>query len=247
MPKDEGLRAHHTSHLAQEKCDQDLPHQTENVLTKTHCPPEGTSPIWLPSPLGDHLLHLIQFNAFRALRSNKVFLDTHTTQLRPSGTGARFDLARYPAHSVRVPLAPDRLGCLALTVLQMQAVHSSWIDVLPCPLLRDNLIKHQRGFSHAEFVADLVGDLIDPGIFSSGSVYCTSALANRYVVRGSEADAEEGLIVWGEPYLTDSWEVTAAFRRKWGWAMRGCLRLIESSNYWRSVRGEGPLRYALGM
>jgi hypothetical protein len=51
-----------------------------------------------------------------------------------------------------------------------------------------------------------------------------------------------GLIIWGEPYRAESWEATPGFLRKWAWAVVGCEELIASTNRWRGVRGEGPVR-----
>lgn len=52
----------------------------------------------------------------------------------------------------------------------------------------------------------------------------------------------KGLIVWGEPYDRQSWEATPGFLAKWSWAVAGCDDLIESSNRWRLMRGEEPMR-----
>jgi hypothetical protein len=58
-----------------------------------------------------------------------------------------------------------------------------------------------------------------------------------------EVTAErKGLIVWGEPYDMRSWEATPGFLAKWSWAVEGCDDLIQSSNRWRQMRGEEPIR-----
>jgi hypothetical protein len=62
----------------------------------------------------------------------------------------------------------------------------------------------------------------------------------RIIIRASRHD----MIVWGEPYLLDSWELTPAFVRKWGRLLEGCEELIRSSNRWRESRGEEKLRIA---
>ncbi|KAA8644005.1 uncharacterized protein ATNIH1004_008201 [Aspergillus tanneri] len=112
--------------------------------------------------------------------------------------------------------------------------------------MRENLINREFCFDHSEFVRDLVGDLID------GKKYSSSRLAQSGSVTGkltlSEGDDDEitatrqGLIVWGEPYLTKNWEATPGFLRKWSWAMHGCDELIDSTNNWRIIRGEKPVR-----
>lgn len=60
-----------------------------------------------------------------------------------------------------------------------------------------------------------------------------------------DAPDRRGLILWGEPYQRDSWEVTPGFLKKWWWVMKGCGELVESTNRWRTVRGEKPLRMAI--
>jgi hypothetical protein len=63
---------------------------------------------------------------------------------------------------------------------------------------------------------------------------------------GDDAPVDRrGFILWGEPFHKDSWEVTPGFLRKWSWAVEGCGELIESTNRWRTARGETPLRMML--
>lgn len=50
-----------------------------------------------------------------------------------------------------------------------------------------------------------------------------------------------GMLIWGEPWRIDGWEVTEGFLRKWGWLLKGCDEMIEASNRWRGLRGEEPL------
>ncbi|KAK9386038.1 hypothetical protein V1515DRAFT_616762 [Lipomyces mesembrius] len=51
----------------------------------------------------------------------------------------------------------------------------------------------------------------------------------------------DGLILWGEQWDPFGWEVTEAFVKNWGWVIRGCHEIFESTNYWRGRRGEEPL------
>lgn len=139
-------------------------------------------------------------------------------------------------YSVIIPTAPDRLGFLTPTSLQMSVVHSTWINFIPFPKIREKLIKWEFAFDHSDLVRDLVGDLINLKIFLS------TAPATKED-NGDELDTKEtGLILWGEPHLAGSWEATPGFLRKWAWAVEGCQELIDSSNYWREVRGERPLK-----
>ncbi|EHK48610.1 hypothetical protein TRIATDRAFT_214714 [Trichoderma atroviride IMI 206040] len=133
---------------------------------------------------------------------------------------------------------------LAPTSLQLSHPHSSWIDVFPFPEMRDNLIRYEGYFSHAEFLTDLLGNLIScmDGACDLPRKW-TNALPGSK--NGDDAPDRRGLILWGEPYQRESWEVTPGFLRKWWWVVKGCGELIESTNRWRTVRGERPLRMAV--
>jgi len=50
-----------------------------------------------------------------------------------------------------------------------------------------------------------------------------------------------GLIVWAEPWKTDSWEVDEGFARKYKWLLGGCDDLVRSTNSFRLARGERML------
>lgn len=208
---------------------------------------QSSTAIWFPLPVDQHLLHLIKYNVFRGLRENKNLIDCWTVQYRtPTSQFETFaDHATFPSYSVILPVAPHCSGPLTPTPVQMSAIHSSWIDLLPCPTMRENLIRRELEFSHSDFVKDLVGTLINLNIFSTISSSSAPILADR--TDGLQVDAcapsaaETGLIVWGEPYLIDSWEVTPNFLHKWGWAVVGCQELIDSTNSWRRSRGETPL------
>lgn len=62
----------------------------------------------------------------------------------------------------------------------------------------------------------------------------------------SELDDEitgnrKGLIVWGECWDPEAYEITPGFLKKWSWLLKGCEDLIVSSNVWRAKRNEEPL------
>lgn len=204
-------------------------------------------------PSADQLLHLIQYNAFRGFYKNKILLGRTALSLRPGHKPERFDEA-FPTFSVVVPRAPDVPvpGNLTPTQSQMSLIHSTWINSLPFPAMRDNLIKWERSFNHAEFAIDVMGYIMDSILFPQpeGSSVTGLTVDNKGVVEELEDDDEvtanrKGLIVWGEPDRMDSWEATPAFLRKYAWAMPGCEGLIESSNKWRRLRGEDPLRFTI--
>ncbi|PTB66528.1 hypothetical protein BBK36DRAFT_1119606 [Trichoderma citrinoviride] len=228
--------------------------------------------------LSDHLLHLIHFNVLRGLSYNKRVIKP-TALLECSGT-ASAQLKRVLPHlpepsSLSPPLClPESL---APTTLQLSCPHSTWIDVFPFPKMRDNLIRWENYFSHAEFLTDLLGNLIScmtnpPPRTGRGSrlLRVRARVAAHQGVLGEGGDDDDddradygdddgndggagddapadrrGFILWGEPFHKDSWEVTPGFLRKWSWAIEGCSELIESSNRWRTARGETPLRMML--
>ncbi|KAL2813979.1 hypothetical protein BJX63DRAFT_206776 [Aspergillus granulosus] len=140
---------------------------------------------------------------------------------------------------------------------QMSLVHATWINGLPFPRMRENLIRWEAYFSHAEFVADLVGDLVDTrrlfgGPESDSKMHSDPGHGPGCMTLAADSDTDEdddeitsnrnGLILWGEPYRVESWEATPGFLRKWMWVLEGCEELIKSTNRWRAVRGEGPIR-----
>ena len=98
---------------------------------------------------------------------------------------------------------------LCPTAAQRSVPHHPWLDCFPFPQMRDNLIFVPDTFDDCT----LCGDIFDP------------------------ANGEFGMLVWGDPYLPQSWEVSEWFIRKWAWVIRGCPELLRSSNYWRDKRG----------
>lgn len=106
------------------------------------------------------------------------------------------------------------------TAIQRVVPHHPWIDLWPIPKMRDNIL-------HAGVKCDedqLCKDLVD---------FCNIP------------DAQTGLIVWREPWDTYGWEASDAFVSKWGWILKGCTELLDSTNYWRAKRGEKPLHLKL--
>ncbi|KAM0451914.1 hypothetical protein ACHAO4_005873 [Trichoderma viride] len=196
--------------------------------------------------LSEHLLHLIHFNVLRGLSYNKkvlkpsAFIECSSTHA-PSIT-LKSILPHMPDEKILTALRfPENL---TPTTLQLSHPHSGWIDVFPFPEMRDNLIRYEGYFNHAEFLTDLLGNLI-----SCMEGTCDLPEKRTNALPGSkdsdDAPDRRGLILWGEPYQRDSWEVTPGFLRKWWWVVKGCGELIESTNRWRTVRGERPLRMAV--
>jgi hypothetical protein len=199
----------------------------------------------------DHLLHLIQYNVYRAFVSNKRTLNTLPTDLATCSTTwpCRDDTTRFP-------LNPNMPLSLIPTNLQQTHDHSTWINVLPFPRIRDNFIRCEGRFDHGELMQDLTGELMTSTLAprrrrTSGTTTGPEEDRPSSLSLPSGIDTDEitsgrtGLIVWGEPHEPQSWEATPGFFAKWTWAVEGCEELVEISNTWRIIRGEEPLRLSV--
>lgn len=98
---------------------------------------------------------------------------------------------------------------LSSTAVQIYIPHHPWLDCFPFPQIRDNLIRVAHLFNDC----DLCTDIMDP---AGGNV---------------------GMVIWGDPWLPSSWEVSEFFIKKWFWVIQGCPEIIQSSNAWRARRG----------
>ncbi|KAE8155209.1 hypothetical protein BDV25DRAFT_126120 [Aspergillus avenaceus] len=195
----------------------------------------------------DQLLHLIQLNVWRGFHLTKDLLRSFTASILPLDTNAVPAPAMYPGSSVIVATVPGLPDCLAPTELQMSRVHATWINLFPFPKMRDNLIAWEACFDHAEFTGDILGDTIDARIMAAPFSTPQTIASRLHVSAGDDelTTSRRGFILWGDSYNPENWEATPGFLRKWGWAVEGCAELIESSNRWRSIRGEEPMRVTL--
>ena len=204
-----------------------------------------------------HLLHLVQYNVFRAFVSNKRTLNTLLTGWTdhpPSSLTCPIG-GPYRDDTMVNPLNPNIPVSLVPTHLQQTRSHSLWINLFPFPCLRDNLIMREGSFDHWELLQDLIGELMGatpfeqrqgtPSAIIVSDPKAASGRSFPLIQRGDEDEVtagRKGLIVWGEPYDMRSWEATPGFFAKWSWAVAGCDDLLESSNRWRLMRGEEPIQ-----
>jgi hypothetical protein len=117
------------------------------------------------------------------------------------------------------PMNPNEVACpesLRPSTLQRTVVHHPWIDLFPVPKTRDILL--------------LAGDTYDE-----------YALCNELVDFCDVTHDKTGLVVWREPWDPSGWEVSESFLSKWRWVVEGCDELLQSTNYWRMMRGENML------
>ncbi|KAJ4294297.1 hypothetical protein N0V90_007987 [Kalmusia sp. IMI 367209] len=161
-------------------------------------------------PKADMLLTLIQFNVFRALMHNMRHLALSVDWL----VDYEADSAFVKAGGIFNEAAPPSLRP---TALQCTVSHHPWVDLLPFPALRDNLLRVYETWPGEDELCDAVVG------------WCHAA------------EFRSGLIVWGEPWDPRGWEVTDGFARKFGWLLAGCEELIQATNAWRAFRDETPL------
>lgn len=102
------------------------------------------------------------------------------------------------------------------TSVQKRIEHHPWIELFPISRMRENMLLAEGSYDEYE----LCNDLVD---------FC------------DVPSERTGLIVWGEPWDPAGWEISESFLKRWGWAMKGCVELLASTNYWRKQRGEDAL------
>ncbi|KAB5523848.1 hypothetical protein GE09DRAFT_1257562 [Coniochaeta sp. 2T2.1] len=178
----------------------------------THPPPNiSTWTITFPLSPDHHLLTLMQFNVLRATMTNLAILSLLDTFPIECGS-ARALIDLLPVPDTVPPTFTP-------TELQRTVPHEFWIDAFPNAAMRDNLIRFRGMYDQDELCLDLCGGLYE----------------------GFDEIAIRGILVWGEPWLCDGWEVTEGFVRKWGFMLRGCHELVEATNRYRAARGEERL------
>ncbi|KAF5624393.1 hypothetical protein F52700_9560 [Fusarium sp. NRRL 52700] len=153
------------------------------------------------SPLSDHLLYLVNYNAFRGLFQNKVTLSQATDHLAlEEGRTEKLDvMAGLKRDAICVETGLDVPPHLRPTALQSTKVHATWIDFIPFPKMRDNLITHHDHFNHRLLVTDIMGDLLEDIMFNKYGEG-TGPRGRRLVSRGKPGDYasdRRGLILWG--------------------------------------------------
>ncbi|KAL3460413.1 hypothetical protein BJX64DRAFT_263049 [Aspergillus heterothallicus] len=110
---------------------------------------------------------------------------------------------------------------------QITVKHHPYIDVLPFHELRKNLITRPQDYDEDEFFHDMLFGLVCWG--SSG-------------VGQRDRDASTGSASTGTPWDVRSWEGHVWFLKKyWSLLGGGEGELPRQSEWWRSIRGEGPL------
>ncbi|KAI1750282.1 hypothetical protein F4782DRAFT_252777 [Xylaria castorea] len=172
---------------------------------------------WLArAPMPALLPSLVRFNLARAIMGNAKVLGLTFDQLDDEAISYFNMEGPWPiSKNLEVGTLPPKLQP---TDLQRRTLHHPWLDLLPIPRMRDNLLRRgMECFDEDDLCMVMVG-------------------------RGNINDA--GFIVWSDPWDSYGWEVTEGFARSsWGWTIAGCWELYQSTNVWRAKRGEPPLFY----
>jgi hypothetical protein len=95
------------------------------------------------------------------------------------------------------------------------------MNSIPCPQFRENLIRANLSglYEQDSLCEDICGGLFE----------------------GYDDTRQKGLLVWGEPWQTGSWEISDGFAQRWGWLLKGCREMVDATNRWRESRGEERL------
>ncbi|KAL5339831.1 hypothetical protein BJX70DRAFT_397300 [Aspergillus crustosus] len=182
----------------------------------------------LGCPTSSHLFTLTRVNVHRAFVANMVtlgipwdlivdddaispFVSRRPIPPPPSSSSSTTTTTTTTASQTPYPIT------LHPTPLQQTLPHHTWLDLFPCPTMRNNLIARGNEWDDESLCTDIMG-------YWEGS-----------------ATGETSLIVWGEPSDPGSWEVTEGFLEKWGWVVEGCEGLMRATDFWRGGRGEEPL------
>ncbi|KAK9319818.1 hypothetical protein V1517DRAFT_331322 [Lipomyces orientalis] len=163
----------------------------------------------------DHrLITLVQYNVVRGLFTNISILSLHGHLRADCEYGLNIAPLPYPPTS-------RRPATFEPTHVQLTVNHAVWIDIVPSPQLRDSLILHQGHYDGDDLCNDLVGGLYD----------------------GFDEVEVRGMMLWAEPWVEDSWEMSEGFVKKWVFLLQGCSHMMEATNRWREGRGEDRLSW----
>lgn len=110
---------------------------------------------------------------------------------------------------------------------QITVKHHPYIDILPFPMLRKNLITHQEEIDEDEFFQDVLTGLVCWG---------SAGIGRR------DREVSTGYASTGTPWDVRSWEARVWFLEKY-WTLLGGEEgeLVRQSEWWRSIRGDDTL------
>ncbi|KAI5461816.1 hypothetical protein BGZ63DRAFT_509390 [Mariannaea sp. PMI_226] len=213
------------------------------------------SPTYFPLTRDTELLHVISFNVSRAILTN-YFIICSIPLLTPRFCSVNRvfslpslqDTASISASetAVFITLPP----CLMPTKIQQEVPHAGWVDLIPSPRMRDNLILalEKCHIDEDAFMMDLLGEALHTVCFGGEreddeNLSETTGNDNPTTSTPEEdgPGGEPGLISWSDPWEVTGWEVTGLFAKKWGFLLEGCQDIVRATNSWREVRDEDPI------
>ncbi|KAK7437164.1 hypothetical protein Landi51_12185 [Colletotrichum acutatum] len=169
----------------------------------------------LPTPRD--LPALTRLNAFDALARNALVLGI-PVELIESDEGNSLFIHQGPARPGSSEVLPPHLSP---TALQRTVKHHPWLDLFPIPKMRDNILRGIRAgeIDEDELCNALVCDLLD-----------------------LDSPSKSSLVIWGDAWDLNGWELGPEFFRRWGGLVQGCPEVLVATNYWRQKRGVGKIR-----
>ena len=165
----------------------------------------------------DHLIPLLQFNVLRATLTNRLLMSSIRPLVAGDCSSAALHVLPIVNNLTEVPPS------LQPTFLQSTIPHEDWVDNIPYPTWRDNILLALGTFDEDKMWSDTIGGLFEG--FPASEIQC------------------RGLIVWNPPWDVSGWEVSEGFFRRWKFLFKGCKEALESTNKWRILRGEEPLDF----
>lgn len=185
----------------------------------------------------DHLIHLVQLNVYRAFLTNMQSLG-HSTLVT-----CTTDLDDGDSRNVALVSRPKAIPpTLVPTQLQMMTPHPPWVDVFPHAAFRDALILKHGLFDECSLYVDILGSIGNKTSRADGTGYTASI--------PQPSSPRSGMVVWGDPWRVDSWELEEGFVHHWGWLLKvavangTCDALFRATDKWRQLRGDDPMDWS---
>ncbi|KAH9225108.1 hypothetical protein K456DRAFT_1852918 [Colletotrichum gloeosporioides 23] len=171
------------------------------------------------APKLEHLQLLVRLNVLGAIAHNAALLQYRAKGLCHPDLISPLNLQGPDILAMSLLSQPCPNG-LRPTTLQVTVMHHPWIDLIPSPQFRENVLRAMTAglLDSKELGLDILN--VDNILSSSPS-----------------------FIVWGESWDLRGWEANLPFWRKWGWLMEGCPVLLEATNIWRRMRGEAKISF----
>ncbi|KAL4975989.1 hypothetical protein BDW66DRAFT_160081 [Aspergillus desertorum] len=140
------------------------------------------------SPRTDLLVGLTRVNFLRALHTNIEILGYSAAEMHDDAL-SQFETAGPMKDPLRLMDSASFPASLQPTPIQSTVPHHPWLDLLPIPQMRDNLILAEAGFGEGYGYDDvqLCRDMCGYGT--------PSLPADRQAGNG-----EAGIIIWGDPW-----------------------------------------------